>query len=208
MTTLAAMIADIEEDLERSDTAAIRGKIAEAIRFYQPKFFWFNESRNVEFATVIHQSDYDFITSITTEFYTIDGAFLTEGGNILDMRKTDYRALEILLDANSTSAQPIAFAYVARGLRLYPRPNAVYPARLTGHIKIAVPLADDAAGNEWMTEAFDLIKARAKALLYATRYRDTDGAAIERVVEADALSNLQSTTASKVGTGEIRPTRL
>jgi len=210
MTTQAVMIAEILSDTERpaSETDAIRNKIAAAIRHYQPTRFWFNESRDATFDTVIDQSDYAFGTDIDPEFYEIDGAFLTEGSNVYDLRAADYRALEILLDANTTSALPVSFAYVNRELRIYPFPDAVYPVRVTGHVKIATPTSDDDTGNEWFTEAYDLIMSRAKAEMYVHRWEDPGNlAALMRVAEADALSRLHAASASKVGTGLLRPTQ-
>lgn len=206
MTTQADMIAEIESDTERSDTAAIRNKIAAAIRHYQPTRFWFNESRGATFSTVVDQSDYAFGSDITPEFYTVDGLFLTEGSNVYALRPADYRGLEILLDANTTSALPVSFAYIDRKLRVYPYPDAVYSVRITGQVKIAVP-ADDDAGNEWFTEAYDLIMCRAKAELYAHRWEDPSAASIMRTAEQDAFYRLAATTNSKVGTGTIRPTQ-
>lgn len=209
MSTQAAMIAEVLSDTERGagETTAIRNKIAAAIRHYQPTRFWFNESRDATFNTVIDQSDYAFPTDITPEFYTIDGLFLTEGSNVYGLRHTDYRSLEILLDANTTSALPVSFAYIDRKLRVYPYPDAVYPVRVTGHVKIAIPSADEDAGNEWFTEAYDLIMSRAKAELYAHRWEDPQSAAIMRAAEQDAFSRLMAASNSKVGTGNIRPTR-
>jgi hypothetical protein len=209
MSTQAALIAEILSDTERGagETSAIRSKIAAAIRHYQPTRFWFNESRDATFNTVVDQSDYAFGTAIVPEFYTVDGLFLTEGTNVYDLRPADYRGMEILLDANTTSALPVSFAYINRKLRVYPYPDAVYPVRVTGHVKIAVPAADDTAGNEWFTEAYDLIMSRAKAELYAHRWEDANQAMIMRAAEQDAFSRLVSTTNAKVGTGTIRPTQ-
>lgn len=209
MTDQATMIAEILSDTERGagETAAIRNKIAAAIRHYSPTRFWFNESRDATFSTVIDQSDYAFGSDITPEFYTIDGLFLTEGSNVYALRPADYRGLEILLDANTTSALPVSFAYIDRKLRVYPYPDAVYSVRITGQVKIAIPSTDEDAGNEWFTEAYDLIMSRAKAELYAHRWEDMNQAAVMRAAEQEAFSRLAATTNSKVGTGTIRPTQ-
>lgn len=209
MTTQAVMIAEILSDTDRGagETAAIRNKIAAAIRHYQPTRFWFNERRDTTFDTVADQSDYTFSTDIGAEFYDIDGLFLTEGSNVYPLRKADYRSLEILLDANTTSALPVSFAYVAQGLRIYPYPDAAYSVRVTGHEKLAAPATDDEAANAWMTEAYDLIMSRAKAELYAHRWEDASTAQIMRMAEGDALSRMQAVTSSKIGTGSVRPTR-
>lgn len=201
------MIAEIESDTERSDTAAIRNKIAAAIRKHQRRRFWFNESRDATFNTVIDQADYAFGTEITPEFYAVDGLFLTEGSNVYSLKPADYRSLEILLDANTTSALPVSYAYIDRKLRIYPYPDAVYSTRITGHVKIAIPTADEDADNEWFTEAYDMIMAWAKAELYAHRWEDPTQAAVQRAVYTEALSDLIATTNTKVGTGSIRPTQ-
>lgn len=207
MTTLAAMIAEIESDTERSDTTAIRSKISAAIRHYQPTRLFFNESRDVTFTTVIGQTEYTFASDIGTEFYKIDGVWLTQGTNVYQLRRCDYRALEILLDGNSTSSQPTSFAWIDRQMRLYPEPNDAYTVRVTGHIKLAAPASDAESGNAWMTEAYDLIMARAKAELYAHRWEDPANAQIMRVAEMDALDRLVGAGAMKIGTGNIRPTQ-
>ena len=207
MTTQAVMIAEIQDDTERSDEAAIRNKIAAAIRKHQRMRFWFNESRDVTFSTVIDQADYAFGSAITPEFYTVDGVFLTQGTNVYDLRPTDYRALEILLDANSTSALPVSFAYINRKMRIYPYPDAAYSVRVTGHVKIDAPAVDADAGNEWFTEAYDMIMAWAKAELYAHRWEDPTQASVQRTAYQEALSDLVAATNAKVGTGNIRPTQ-
>lgn len=207
MTTLAAMIAEIESDTERSDTTAIRSKIQAAIRHYQPTRFFFNESRDVTFPTVIGQTEYSFASDIGTEFYKIDGVWLTEGTNVYGLRRCDYRALGVLLDGAATANQPTSFAWVDRKLRLYPEPNDAYTVRVTGHVKLAAPATDGEADNEWFTEAYDLIMARAKAELYAHRWEDPANAQIMRVAEVDALDRLVGAGAMKIGTGNIRPTQ-
>lgn len=207
MTTLATMIAEIESDTERSDTTAIHSKISAAIRHYQPTRLFFNESRDVTFTTVIGQTEYTFASDIGTEFYKIDGVWMTQGTNVYQLRRCDYRALEILLDGNSTASQPTSFAWIDRKLRLYPEPNDAYTVRVTGHVKLAAPASDAESGNAWMTEAYDLIMARAKAELYAHRWEDPANAQIMRVAEMDALDRLVGAGAMKIGTGNIRPTQ-
>ena len=206
MTTLAIMLAEIQADTERtstSDVTAMRSKIVAAIRQYQPKRFWFNESRSVTFNTVASTVEYSF-TTIGTEFYQIDGAFLTDGSDVIEVERVNYTEIENA--TASTSTAPYAYAYVAKTLRLYPSPDAIYPVRLTGHIKIAAPAADGEADNIWMTEAYDLIMCRAKAELYAHRWEDAANAQIMRAAEGDALRRLLSATDGKVSLGHLEAT--
>jgi hypothetical protein len=204
MTTKQAMIAEIESDTERSDTTAIGLKIDAAIRHYQPKRFWFNESRDVTFNTVASTAVYTFAT-IGTEFYKIDGAFLTNGSEIRELERVNYVEMEGG-EATPTEGVPFAYAYIAKAVRFYDVPDAIYSARLTGHVKIAVPASDAEADNAWMTEAYDLIMSRAKAELYAHRWEDPNNAAIMRAAEMDALRRLQGATHDKVATGHLEAT--
>lgn len=207
MTTLAVMLAEMQSDMERSsssDVTAMRAKINAAIRHYQPKRFWFNESRSVTFDTVASTAVYTFAT-IGTEFYKIDGAFLTNGSEIIELERVNYTEIETGM-ATPTEAVPMAYAYVEKSIRLYDVPDAIYAARLTGHIKLAAPASDAEADNAWMTEAYDLIMSRAKAELYAHRFEDPLNAQVMRAAEGDALSRLLGATHGKVALGYLEAT--
>lgn len=199
MTTLGAMISEIESDIERSDSDAIRLKILAAIRQYCPRRFWFNESRDVTFNTVSDTDTYGF-TTIGTEFYRIDGAFITiAAGDVRELRPVDYvRWQERAADEDTTTGEPEEFAYINRAIRLWRNPNAAYAVRLVGHIKVEAPAEDTTTDNVWFTEAYDLIMSRAKAELYAHRYEDPNNAAIMQEAEASALRRLRDATYDKV----------
>lgn len=201
MSTKTTMIAEIESDTERSDTTAIGLKIDAAIRHYQSRRFWFNESRSVTFNTADGTADYTFAT-IGTEFYKIDGAFLTNGSEICELDRVNYEELEEG-PSSVTEGVPSTYAYVAKTLRLYTTPDAIYSVRLTGHVKLAGPATSSEADNAWMVEAYDLIMARAKAELYAHRWEDPNNAALMRVAEADYLRDLLSKTHDKVAPGYL-----
>jgi hypothetical protein len=206
MTTLTAMITEIEDDLERSDTAAIRTKILGAIRIIQKERFFFNESRDTTFNTVAGTQDYS-AAIVGAEFYEIDGVYITYGSSILDVDPVDYRVIELLRDATNTASVPTKYAYIDGLLCFYPEPDAAYSVRVTGHLKKDAPATDGEADNVWMTDGYDLIKARAMAKLFAERYRDVAGAAIAKTIESDARSALNGETNSKTGTGTVRSTK-
>lgn len=206
MTTRAIMIAEMESDMERSDSDAFINKINAAIRHYQPKRFWFNESRSVTFNTVASTDTYSFAT-IGTEFYKIDGVFVTiASGDVREMDRVDYARLEATADADTTTGEPSVYAYIARGLRFWRSPNDVYATRLVGHVKLAAPATDGEADNLWMTEAYDLIMCRAKAELHAHRYNEPDLALIMRRAEEEALGRLLGASDDKMAPGAMTPT--
>lgn len=204
MTTKQNMIDEIESDTERSDTTAIGAKIDAAIRHYQPKRFWFNESRSVTFSTVAGTDEYSFAT-IGTEFYKIDAALLTNGSSIVELDRVDYLDIE---PGQTPTGQgvPSAYAYIAKAARLSPSPNAIYAIRLTGHIKLVAPQTLVEDDNAWMNEAYSLIMARAKAELYAHRWEDANSAAIMRAAESEYLRVLLGETQDKVALGYLEST--
>ncbi len=198
MTTKTLMIAEMADDMERSDSTAFGKKIDAAIRQYQPRRFWFNESRAVTFNTVASTDVYTFAT-IGTEFYKIDGVFMTiSASDVREMDRVDYSYLEETAGEDTTTGEPEVYAYINKAIRFWRSPDAIYATRLVGHITAAAPATSDEADNVWMTEAYDLIMSRAKSELYAHRYEDPTNAAIMREAEADALRRLLGATHDKV----------
>lgn len=198
MTTRGTMLSEMADDMERSDTSAFTNKINAAIRQYQPKRFWFNESRAVTFNTVASTDTYSF-TTIGTEFYKIDGVFMTiSSTDVREMDRVDYSALEAMADEDTTTGEPGVYSYINRAIRFWRNPDDAYSTRIVGHVKVNAPSDDSEADNVWMTEAYDLIMSRAKAELYAHRYQDPGNAAIMREAERDALRRLLGATHDKV----------
>lgn len=212
MTTQAIMLAEIQADTGRTSTAqvtAMRNKIAAAIRQYQPKRFWFNESRSVTFNTVAATDTYAFGAglAITTEFYKIDGVFITIAANdVRELVRRNAAEIEARVDSDTTTGEPSQYAFIDKALRLWRSPVAIYSTRLMGHVKLAAPLADDEANNAWMTEAYDLIMCRAKAELYAHRWEDPNNAQIMHMAESDAERRLLDVTHDKVALGHLEAT--
>lgn len=198
MSTRGEMLAEMADDMERTEDAAFTSKINAAIRQYQPRRFWFNESRSITFNTTASTDVYPF-SAIGAEFYKVDGVYMTiADGDVREIGRVDYSYLEPLADADTTTGEPANYAYINRAIRFWRSPDATYSTRVVGHIKIDAPTSDDEADNEWMTEAYDLIMCRAKAELYAHRYEDPNNAAIMREAEGDALRRLLAVTTDKV----------
>jgi hypothetical protein len=209
MTTRAIMIAEIESDTERSDTTAITSKINAAIRHYQPRRLFFNESRSITFNTVASTDTYRFGAGleITTEFYRIDGAWITIAAeDVRELERRNYADLEGTADNNTDTGEPSDYAFINKAIRLWRNPGAIYSVRLMGHIKVAAPASDAEASNAWMVEGYDLIMSRAKAELYAHRWEDPGNAQLMRVAEMDALSRLQSASMDMVENGYLEST--
>jgi hypothetical protein len=211
MTTRGTLKTEILDDMERSattDGARVLSAISTAIKFYQPKRFFFNESRSITFSTVAGTGTYSFGASeaITTEFYRIDGVFILEGTNQHRVKLVDYLVLEELIENPAAEGRPTCYGFINRAMRFYRAPDAVYTVRIDGHIKAAEPAEDSTADNVWFTEAYELIRSRAKAYLYAHVYMDPQMAALMRQAESEAFGVLRAASTDKLASGDIVPT--
>lgn len=210
MSTRGDLKAEILDDLERDealDGDRVERAITAAIRFYQSRRFYFNESRDVTFDTVQGQWVYGFGTDIPTEFYKIDLVAREEDANDYRLCVRDYRDIELLNDGSATEGEPTSYGYINRALAFYPVPDKAYTIRLTGHVKIEAPASDGEPDNPWMVEAYELIRCRAKASLSLHAYQNAEMAAVMRVAENEALSALMSATMDRAGTGHIVPSQ-
>lgn len=213
MTTRAILRARILDDLERDQATygtQIDNCIDDAIAFYQPKRFFFNESAGVTLSTVAAQQTYTFSTpttvgSITTEFYEIDRVYVTQSSTTYDLDVQNYNDILSWTDSATPTGRPTDFAYAARKLIVYPIPDAIYTVTLTGHIKVAKPASDGEADNPWMTEAFELVRSAAKRFFGAHIISDDGLAARSQAMEALALKSLMDATVDRVRTGYVSP---
>jgi hypothetical protein len=215
MTTLATMKSRIAREIDRDDlTSAIEDEISSAITYYQSSRFWFNEKRStVTFDTVIGQTDYTAADNVHIPYIIrIDYAVVAYGsGDTAVMTYAQPRDMEILLgNAPVSRSRPYRFSYYESFLRLYPEPDQVYPVRVAGVVRVSQPSTDSEAGNPWMVEAEELIRARAKRNIYLNSMLGTDPGLIAtmKALEDDALDNLRRHTSAKTQVSRIVPSCL
>lgn len=210
MTTLAVLKQRIADEVAREDlTVQIVYAIEDAIKHYQASRFWFSESR----------SECVFSTVATQEFYTsadeadipnllrIDQVTLVDGTVKYELIRADDREIEIYDSATSNRSRPSLYSYLAGQIRFYPIPDAVYSVRVAGVTRLAVP-STDGASNAWTTDAEELIRSRAKYLLYRDVIRGPGGkeeAAVAKAAETEALRRLEAETHARTATGSIMP---
>lgn len=167
---LVGMKARIALEIRRDDlTTEIAAAITTAISQYQKERFRFSDITPLApptFATVADRNVYDAAdnANIGSMFYI--EAINVLIGTTLEMmqRETPEDILLLNQEGASESGQPESWAYQGNSIIIYPTPNQAYTLYLVGHILIAAPLADDTAGNKWMTYANGelLIRSRAK----------------------------------------------
>ena len=209
MTTLTSLKARVADDLARSDlTSQIANAISDAITHYQPQRFYFTESRDATFVTVAAQSRYSSSDDADIpKFVKFDAVFLVDSSSIvyeLEMRPPV--EMENLLDSGAPSGRPHSYAYFANGFQLFPIPDAVYTIRPVGVIRKDAPATDGEANNVWMTEAYELLRCRAKLYLAVHVLKNTDMALIMQAAEKEALSKLRSETTKKAAGGRVLAT--
>ena len=210
MTTKAALKARIADDIVRSDlTTQIGEAIDDAIEHYKSEKFYFTETRSATFATVASQSTY------TSSDDADIPLFFQKAGMLVAVSATDAREvrwiphdeMEYLIGNDPASGVPTVYSFFADSFFLNPTPDGAYTIRPFGGIEVAGPASDGETGNVWMTEAFELIRCRAKGYIYAHIIGDMAKAQVMSAMEESALSQLRAKTSRKVASGRIVPTK-
>lgn len=208
MTTLALLKARIWDDLfkqddldpSKPDSPQIGQAIDDAIRHYQRKRFYFNERRDLTFATLPGQVWYGVGDDADIPaFVRLDGLFLQRpGGQLTELRQVENNEFEYLTDGTSSKGEPLFYTYFGRQLGVYPIPGDTYTVRMMGHVLVPGPAADDEEDNVWMTEAFELIRCKAKKQLFGHVKQDPQMASVYDTMEREALAALRSETTRRV----------
>lgn len=207
MSTLGTLKAEIADDLLRSDLSTqIASEISNAIRYFQNKRFYFNETRGETFATVAAQAVYSSSDDAAIpEFIEIDQITVTDGTSTWELDILTPKEWEIA-NAVATTNRPTGYAYFNQSLMLYPTPDAAYTARVIGHIKKAEPADDAESGNVWMTEAYQLLRYRSAKMISSTKTLDAARAQIFGNLEGEEFQRLKAETAARITSNSVTPT--
>lgn len=206
MTTYAVMRSRIADELARGDlTTQIASAIQSAIKHHERKRFYFNEVIGT-FSTVNAQEWYSSTDAawIATAV-DIDSLRVTISGRPFPMDKRTMAEMEDVSAGATMTGTPSDWCYYRQQVRLYPTPNGVYT--VTGsYIQRLTALSADGDSNAWTTDAEELIRLRAKIILFRDVIRDTGAfQEAERLApfEAEALRQLQTETAMRAGSRTI-----
>lgn len=212
MTLLSDLTADIADDID--DTTGNYGpQILKAVqgaqRFCDGSEYYFNETRDVTFVTVALQQWYGAAANanIPTLIRIQAAYYVDTSGNVILMRREEPEEIEILSGNGAAQGQPYAWTYFNQQIRLYPIPNAVYTVRLQLGPYRLTTLVSPTDNNAWLDEAYDMIKARAKYILYKNSLKDANLAmeALNDWKEQDDA--LTTETSKRSGSGRICATR-
>lgn len=178
---------------------AIRGAIQDAIQYYEPELFAFNEQQSTN--TTVADFEYyplpdDFIQMVTIAVQTGSSVWAT----------MEPRSFDELEQANLRSSRgcPRMYCTFNMQLRVSPVPNSAYDMRLS-YIRKLPPLVNDDDENEWTLYAEPLIRAKAKSLLLLDATHDVEGAAVHDREAEMWFKRLQLRAIQHVVVNQIRP---
>lgn len=213
MPTLADLIADIADNIDDTTgeyESQTRSAILAAIRYCERYTFYFNETRDVTFPTVNGQEWYTSAdnANIPTLVRIIEAYCERSDGERTRMRRVTPQEIELTADNSASSGEPYSYTYFGQRVRIYPIPDAtVYTIRLQlGPYRLAT-LVNDTDTNAWLSEAYDLIKARAKYILQKDTLKDAALAAEALNDYNDQQEALKGETSSRNGRGCIEATQ-
>jgi hypothetical protein len=212
VATLAELKAEIASDLRRSNLSTeIAAAITAAISDVDVNRFWFNETRKYTFQTVPGQADYDLSQDGANgikefiEFDFIQGTF--GSGRVTDLwQRADYDSLELDIADGTMNGDPIDWGYYGGQLRLYPVPDQIWTIRIGGHYRLN-PLTTDDSQNAWTNEGYQLIRAQARARVFAFPIRNVEMAQTSVSIAQGELDRLRKETTRRTATNRIRPLR-
>lgn len=204
--TMVDAISDDIDDTQGEYIEQIQKAIFASVRYCERDVYYFNETRDVTFQTVEGQEWYGEadnpniaslvrVQDLYLESDTIERRWL---------RRVFNEEIEILADNTAERGEPYAWTYFAQKIRLYPIPGeSIYTVRLQlGPYRLnQITSTDDT--NAWFTEAFDLVKARAKYILAKDTLKDAAVAAEALNDYTDQQSSLKAETSRRSATGQI-----
>lgn len=204
MTTYATMRSRIEDEIyDATITTQVNSAILDAIKFYERKPFWFNQT-TISWPTVASQELYGVAddADIPNVITFLEPIKLTAGSYQHDVDAVPHEWITRRQNG-TTTAQPYAYSYFNLNVRLYPIPDQVYTVTAYVHYKLTA-LSADADTNAWTVDAEELIRTRAKRQLALHKLWDAEMYARLQPAEVEALNALQAETARRLPAKRLR----
>lgn len=173
MPTRGDLKAEIADDLSRSDlTSQIGSAIAYAIRRHRTRPFWWTKDRAQTFQTVADQASYTASDlAALDDLFRLTRVLVNYGDSLFALQPRNQAEIEASV-AEASATLPEYYSFYDGALWLAPKPDDAYTVRLLGDFIEAAPASDSEAGNRWMNEAYNLIRAEAKRYLAKHVMRD------------------------------------
>lgn len=171
MTTLGILKSRISDDLARGSEldSQIASAIEDAIDEYKDRRFGFNETISSALPLTAGTPSY----AVPSDFQKLDEMLHVDASGETRMRQIQYSQYrDWIFKPDTTQGQPEHFAIYDEKFFFYPTPDSSTDTYKVSYLQdLGVPDSDEGT-NAWMTKGRNLIRARAKADLYAHVIRD------------------------------------
>lgn len=223
---MVSVIADEIDDTQLEYTLQINRAVTEAIRFCEREPYYFNETREFTFRTVENQEFYspetpsyvDPDTGVKEDLnffrrvIRIEAAFCTYGPYPTGIKRklswSDPEELEYFTDASAAHGIPDTYSYFDKAVRLYPVPQGgPFQVRLMVEPVKLAPIMSNLTRNQphpWFDDAGDMIKERAKYLLYKDVLKDNESAMIAKAAFEEERQQLRGETSRRLSTSNTQ----
>lgn len=200
MTTLGDTKSRIYSEIHQTLSAEVQNAVLDAVKFYQGQRFYFNEATtnfNLSLTTMYSLNSVipKLVAIDSLKVYSNSVPYLLSPQSFLKIEQWDYET--------GTSNTPTDYAIHHEMLRIYPKPSTTLSAQCNYHKAITMT-ASNSSSTVWTNEAGDLIRYRAKGLLFSSVLLDPNQAQVEAVLENQALNRLMSRTAKMVSSNKIK----
>ncbi len=182
--TLGDLKARIAEETDRDDLlagGALETRLAEsigrAIEHYADEPFWFRSGEG-DVLTTAGEAE----AALPADVRIADAVTCLGSG----LTKVPFEAIR----GRSEIGRPSHWAERGDSIALWPIPDGSYALKVYGTADAVTPAADGDL-TVWTDEAYDLIAARTRFLLFRDVLRDTEGAQLAAQAEGEALAKLR-----------------
>lgn len=207
----------ILSELRRSEAqlgTQVTDAINTAIDQIEAERFYFNETREITFDTVVGQEFYTATDNVLIGRITkFDYVKLIRTGSTYSIDPERPERIETLNNNGTQTGEPRLYCYYGEKLRIYPVPASIESIRIGAQVKVPAPADNVEADNPWMVKAEKLVRCYAKYELYENVLFDPIKAPTfnpnnEAGPTAEAFRNLRKRTNALTQQGGwiVRPT--
>ncbi|MBF0171742.1 MAG: hypothetical protein HQK87_11785 [Nitrospinae bacterium] len=199
MSTLGDLRTRIYDEIHQTLSTAVLNACLDAVKFYQDKRFYFNETTvNINLSLTTQ-----YALSIIPKLIEVDTFKVYSSSTPYLVNNASWHDIELWDSSTGSSSTPTDYSIHHEQLRIYPRPSVTLSAQVSYHKAISMS-ASNSSSTVWTNEASDLIRYRAKGLLYASFLLDPQQAQVENVLEAQALNRLFARTTKLVSSNRVK----
>lgn len=199
MSTLGDMESRIYREIHQTLSVDVRNAVLDSVKFYQSTRFYFNEA-TVNFNLSLTNQ---YALSVIPKLVTLDTFKVWYGSVPYTLEHKSWSELDRIDSEIGGSNTPTAYSIHHEKLRIYRRPSVTLSAQ-ANYLKAITMSSSNSSSTAWTNEASDLIRYRAKGLLYASVLLDPQQAQVENILENQALYRLMSRTVKMVSSGNIK----